>query len=1027
MATNITVSLSSFERETHGRLTNVLRDRDRTAMNGFEDGLGVLVDDESDVADVESVTSSMSHINLEEFDDEAELLGKFSEKDLPEHACRYCGIHSPASVVKCMLCHKWFCNSREHASASHIVLHLVKSKHKEVVLHKDGPLGDTLLECYNCGSRNVFLLGFIPAKSDSVVVLLCRQPCASGTSKDVNWDTSLWQPLIEDKCFLSWLVPPPSSQEQARARQISIAQISKLEEFWKENPSGSLDDLEKPGVDDEPESARLEYDDAYQYQKIFAPLIQMEAEYDKKLKESQTQTNITVRWDIGLNKKRIAYFIYPRADNDLRIACGDELRISHRTSSRIWEATGYVIKIPNNQSEEIGLELGGHDNAPIEVTMGFCVDFVWKATTYHRILDALKRFATDSKSMSSYIYHRLLGHKVEVQPTQVQMPKKFSVPNLPELNHSQINAIKSVLEQPLSLIQGPPGTGKTVTSASLVYHLVKLHNAQVLVCAPSNVAVDQLTEKIHRTGLKVVRLCAKSREEVDSPVAFLSLHEQLKKYASHTELQKLIQLKEELGELSLADEKKYKVLKYKCEREILLNANVICCTSVAAGDHRLKNLRFKTVLMDEATQACEPECLIPLVLGCKQIIFVGDHQQLGPVIMCKKAANAGLSRSLFERLVMMNVRPIRLQVQYRMHPCLSEFPSNMFYEGSLQNGVSVAERTRKDVDFPWPIEDRPMMFLVTVGQEEISSSGTSYLNRTEAACVEKVVTRFLKCGVSPSQIGVITPYEGQRAYIVSHMQFHGPMRKELYKEIEVASVDAFQGREKDYIILSCVRSNEHQGIGFLNDPRRLNVSLTRAKYGAVIIGSPKILSRHPLWHFFLAHYKENKCLVEGALTNLKESSMILSQPRHLERYQGYLAANGLTIKNVQLQPQQQQPQQQLQENDPSKHILGNQRAHDPVGFIRTDGIQNEYLLGVPLIANQFMQNLVTQASSRKPRRDRHSNRPSSQTKSDLSQTVTSLSQEPLSQAELSDHEYYSQSELSSTIYEASVGHQFRHQ
>lgn len=262
--------------------------------------------------------------------------------------------------------------------------------------------------------------------------------------------------------------------------------------------------------------------------------------------------------------------------------------------------------------------------------------------------------------------------------------------------------------------------------------------------------------------------------------------------------------------------------------------------------------------------------MIPLVLGCKQVVLVGDHQQLGPVIMNKKAARAGLTQSLFERLVVLGNRPIRLQVQYRMHPCLSEFPSNMFYEGTLQNGVTAPERLRKNVDFPWPLPDTPMFFYQNLGQEEISSSGTSFLNRygadftlsriifsqnvicrTEASNVEKIVTKFFKSGVVPGQIGVVTPYEGQRSYIVNYMQFNGSLKKDLYKEIEVASVDAFQGREKDYIILSCVRSNEHQGIGFLNDPRRLNVALTRAKYGVVILGNPKVLSKvcHVIFRF----------------------------------------------------------------------------------------------------------------------------------------------------------------------------------
>jgi len=185
-----------------------------------------------------------------------------------------------------------------------------------------------------------------------------------------------------------------------------------------------------------------------------------------------------------------------------------------------------------------------------------------------------------------------------------------------------------------------------------------------------------------------------------------------------------------------------------------------------------------------------------------------------------------------------------------------------------------------------------MMFWSNLGNEEISASGTSYLNRTEASNVEKIVTRFFKAGVQPQDIGIITPYEGQRSYIVSSMQANGTFKKENYKEIEVASVDAFQGREKDFIVLSCVRSNDHQGIGFLSDPRRLNVALTRAKYGLVILGNPKVLSKHILWHYLLVHFKERNCLVEGPLSNLQTSLLQFARPKQTyrgpQRYQmGY--------------------------------------------------------------------------------------------------------------------------------------------
>ncbi|KAI9372596.1 P-loop containing nucleoside triphosphate hydrolase protein [Aspergillus egyptiacus] len=817
---------ASAEHQASGELERTVGGPRRRRHDDDDEG-----PDNSEDDDLESTTSAPA--------ENAKLTKELEEeKELAPHACAYCGIHNPSSVVKCLACSKWFCSARGNTSSSHI----------EVQLHPESSLGDTVLECYNCGTKN----------SDTVVVLLCRQPCASmPSSKDMNWDTSRWQPLIEDRSFLTWLVAAPSDQEQLRARHLSPQMIAKLEEMWKENSQATVSDLEKAtAVDDEPAPVLLRYDDAFQYQNIFGPL----------LKESQSQDGLIVRWDLGLNNKHLASFILPKLElGDVKLAVGDEMRLKYTGELRPkWEGVGYVIKIPNNQSDEVTIELrakGDHKSVPTECTHNFTADYVWKSTSFDRMQLAMKTFAIDEMSVSGYIFHRLLGHEVAAAPMKTQMPKKFSVPGLPELNGSQINAVKSVLQRPLSLIQGPPGTGKTVTSATIIYHLAKLNGGQVLVCAPSNVAVDQLCERIHRTGLKTVRVTAKSREDVESPVGFLSLHEQLN------------QLKAELGELSSQDEKRLKQLTRAAEREILNNADVICCTC----------LKFRTVLIDESTQSAEPECMIPLVLGCKQLVLVGDHQQLGPVIMNKKAAKAGLNQSLFERLVILGCSPIRLNVQYRMHPNLSEFPSNMFYEGSLQNGITSFDRLRREVDFPWPIMDSPMMFWSNLGNEEISASGTSYLNRTEAANVEKIVTRFFKAGVHPKDIGIITPYEGQRSYIVSSMQATGTFKKEHYKEIEVASVDAFQGREKDFIILSCVRSNDHQGIGFLSDPRRLNVALTRAKYGLVILGNPKVLSKHPLWNCLLQHFKERHCLVEGPLSNLQESLIQFSRPKQAYR------------------------------------------------------------------------------------------------------------------------------------------------
>ena len=244
--------------------------------------------------------------------------------------------------------------------------HLVRAKHREVVLHKENQHGEIVPECYNCGTKDVFMLGFFPAKSDTIVVLLCRygssnttsdsvelrtgflsrNPCAA-ISNDASWNTNLWAPLIGDEYFLSWFAKPPSKNERLRSRQISSQQIDRLEDLWCENPSATFEDLGKPGVDDEPQPVLLRYEDAYQYQNIIGPLVKIEADYDKRLKESQTRTDISVSWDLGPNQMWIARFVLPKLEGGL--AVGDELRLKHAGElPRNWEGAGHVIKIPDS-------------------------------------------------------------------------------------------------------------------------------------------------------------------------------------------------------------------------------------------------------------------------------------------------------------------------------------------------------------------------------------------------------------------------------------------------------------------------------------------------------------------------------------------------------------------------------------------------------------------------------------------------------------------------------------------------------
>ena len=264
---------------------------------------------------------------------------------LPSHACSYCGIHSTQCVVRCDVCCKWFCNARNGNSAgSHIIHHLVRSKHKSVSLHRDCPIGETSLECYNCGQRNIFLLGFVPATSDGVVVLLCREQCLHISKlREMEWDGANWQPLIRDRELLDWLVQYPQQIELTKSRQITTEQMNGLEELWKTNPSSTTnvngDELQQ--IDsilsaDHVDHVLITYEDAQHFQRIYSPLVTLEAEYDKKMKESQAQESISIKWDYSLGKKRLIHFKKSERDSSSinqeavgRVVPGDELLIKH--------------------------------------------------------------------------------------------------------------------------------------------------------------------------------------------------------------------------------------------------------------------------------------------------------------------------------------------------------------------------------------------------------------------------------------------------------------------------------------------------------------------------------------------------------------------------------------------------------------------------------------------------------------------------------------------------------------------------
>ena len=443
--------------------------------------------------------------------------------------------------------------------------------------------------------------------------------------------------------------------------------------------------------------------------------------------------------------------------------------------------------------------------------------------------------------------------------------KEVRVPLPSDLNESQREAAKMGIERRLTLIQGPPGTGKTHTAVRILENWAIQDTGTVLAVADSNVAVDNLLEGLLERGIRTVRLGqpVKVRENLREA----TMDARMESHELNRDLIEEIERNEKLSrrikgmrggkEKGLAHRdlsrgwKEVRRLERQIRDDILDRAQVLCCTCIGSGHDLLDGRRFSRVLIDEATQATEPASLVPLVKGSRQIVLVGDHRQLPPTVISRRAEKGGLDRSLFERLVEMGIAPHMLTTQYRMHPSISDFPNKRFYEGKLEDGVNKSDR-EAPAGMLWPDWDAPLAFLPVEGEEILSPDGASKENLVEASWVVKILMGLIEeGGLEFSDIGIVTPYAGQVRAIRD-------MIPETMQDVEVRTVDGYQGREKDVIIFSSVRSNSDGNVGFLSDGRRLNVALTRSKRGLIVIGDPETLKHDENWSAWIDHIRSSK-------------------------------------------------------------------------------------------------------------------------------------------------------------------------
>jgi len=467
------------------------------------------------------------------------------------------------------------------------------------------------------------------------------------------------------------------------------------------------------------------------------------------------------------------------------------------------------------------------------------------------------------------------------------------VKTLTHLNQSQRDAVRSALKQTCTVIQGPPGTGKTHVSVQIMKMWSKtLDLSPLLATSDSNVAVDNIAMGLMAEGVKAVRvgrpdkinrilekitlecLLEQEKDEMENR-DYQARYKSRSRSKSGSPFKRREKSKSKSGSRSGSSSSQGRLVSGKgrgrgrgkgkgkgkgggkqdfdLQMRILQDADVICTTTISSGGDFFSKFAFAGILVDEAAQATELAAVVPLILrGTQRLVLVGDQCQLPPTVQSTEAEERGLSLSLYSRMVDGGgVTPFLLDTQYRSHPMIAEFSARTFYAGRLKTGVKAEDR-KPPRGLPWPRDGVPIAF-VDVHSEE-TSEGDSKMNVGEADIVARIVQdTFYQRELEVTEVGVVTPYVAQVRQLKRLLRNVIPEGADP-ELLECASVDNFQGREKDLIIFSAVRSNRTGTMGFLADWRRLNVMLTRARRGLVICGNSRTLKSDEHWNKWLEFY-----------------------------------------------------------------------------------------------------------------------------------------------------------------------------
>ena len=536
-----------------------------------------------------------------------------------------------------------------------------------------------------------------------------------------------------------------------------------------------------------------------------------------------------------------------------------------------------VITVPDSAPL---LELQ-QSTAPIGVQLSF------DETSYKLMFEALDRVMKAKNNRLAYLRDLFYSH---------QKAGRFSFEPMkfPWLNPTQERAVNEVLwAKDVAIVHGPPGTGKTTTLVEAINETL-MRESQVLVCAQSNMAVDWISEKLVDRGINVLRIGNPTRVN-DKMLGFT--YE--RRFESHADYPQLWAIRKAIRELRKNRKKGSENYHQKMDRlksraaeielrinaELFGEARVIACTLVGSAHHLLEGMKFGTLFIDEAAQALEAACWIPM-RRASRVILAGDHCQLPPTVKSIAALRAGLGKTLMERIAENKPEVVTLlKIQYRMNDEIMRFSSDWFYGGKVESAPQIKYRSVLDYDHPitWIDTSNEENQITIEGEdapEDSASTSSSVsaanqnsdlnfkeqfvgesfgrINKAEAELtlltLAEYFTKISKRRVLEERIdvGIISPYRAQVQYLkklIKKYEFFKPYRR----LISVNTVDGFQGQERDVILISLVRSNDEGQIGFLKDLRRMNVAMTRARMKLIILGNKDTMTKHPfykkLWEY----------------------------------------------------------------------------------------------------------------------------------------------------------------------------------